>query len=200
MSRVRDAGRLSSSLSPDRRLSEGAGMKIFVAGGTGVLGRRIIPVLVNQGHEVTALTRRSDQTGMLPLAPSLVRPPFGFGGMSIAVFSRPAVRWLLDWKSCSLPTGKCPCAPLRRLTAPRWLLFWLDSCYLGNVAWQIIPYAARDFLGPLPGNALDFESEINSVLLRPARDDPAGNVAPVKLANVQNFLWRPRGSGRRRSA
>ena len=30
-----------------------------------MLGRRIIPVLVNQGHEVTALTRRSDRAGML---------------------------------------------------------------------------------------------------------------------------------------
>ena len=40
-------------------------MKIFVAGSTGVLGRRIIPQLIGQGHEVTALTRRSGRTGML---------------------------------------------------------------------------------------------------------------------------------------
>jgi nucleoside-diphosphate-sugar epimerase len=40
-------------------------MRIFVAGATGVLGRRIIPLLTEQGHEVTALTRRSDRAGAL---------------------------------------------------------------------------------------------------------------------------------------
>lgn len=33
-------------------------MRIFVAGATGVIGRRLVPQLVAQGHEVTALTRR----------------------------------------------------------------------------------------------------------------------------------------------
>jgi len=32
-------------------------MHVFVAGGTGVLGRRIIPLLIARGHRVTALTR-----------------------------------------------------------------------------------------------------------------------------------------------
>jgi nucleoside-diphosphate-sugar epimerase len=32
-------------------------MHVFVAGGTGVLGRRIVPLLVARGHRVTALTR-----------------------------------------------------------------------------------------------------------------------------------------------
>ena len=47
---------------PERK---GADMRVFVAGSAGVLGRRIIPLLVGQGHEVTALTRRSDRAGML---------------------------------------------------------------------------------------------------------------------------------------
>ena len=34
-------------------------MRIFVAGATGVIGRRLVPQLVAQGHEVTALTRRN---------------------------------------------------------------------------------------------------------------------------------------------
>lgn len=33
-------------------------MRIFVAGATGVVGRRLVPLLVAQGHEVTALSRR----------------------------------------------------------------------------------------------------------------------------------------------
>ena len=40
-------------------------MHVFLAGSTGVLGRRIIPLLIGDGHEVTALTRRSDRAGML---------------------------------------------------------------------------------------------------------------------------------------
>ena len=32
-------------------------MRIFVAGATGVIGRRLIPLLVSAGHEVTGMTR-----------------------------------------------------------------------------------------------------------------------------------------------
>ena len=39
--------------------------RVFVAGSTGVLGRRIIPLLTGQGHEVTALTRRPGRAGLL---------------------------------------------------------------------------------------------------------------------------------------
>lgn len=34
-------------------------MRIFIAGATGVIGRRLVPLLVAQGHEVVALTRRN---------------------------------------------------------------------------------------------------------------------------------------------
>ncbi len=47
-------------------------MRIFVAGSTGVIGRRIIPLLTEQGHEVAALTRRSDRAG--PLSALGARP------------------------------------------------------------------------------------------------------------------------------
>jgi nucleoside-diphosphate-sugar epimerase len=33
-------------------------MRIFVAGATGVLGRRLVPLLIDRGHQVTAMTRR----------------------------------------------------------------------------------------------------------------------------------------------
>jgi nucleoside-diphosphate-sugar epimerase len=38
---------------------EAAGMKIFVTGATGVVGRRAIPLLLAQGHSVTALVRQT---------------------------------------------------------------------------------------------------------------------------------------------
>ncbi|MFB3739317.1 MAG: NAD-dependent epimerase/dehydratase family protein, partial [Candidatus Velamenicoccus archaeovorus] len=32
-------------------------MRIFVAGATGAVGRRLVPLLVERGHEVTGTTR-----------------------------------------------------------------------------------------------------------------------------------------------
>src|SRR5579875_2513214 len=40
-------------------------MRVFVAGGTGVLGRRLVPQLVARGHEVTATTTNPAKLGML---------------------------------------------------------------------------------------------------------------------------------------
>ncbi len=40
-------------------------MRVFVAGATGVIGRRLLPMLVEAGHEVTAMTRRADRAGAL---------------------------------------------------------------------------------------------------------------------------------------
>lgn len=40
-------------------------MKVFVAGATGALGRRLVPVLVEAGHEVTGMTRTPGKTELL---------------------------------------------------------------------------------------------------------------------------------------
>jgi nucleoside-diphosphate-sugar epimerase len=40
-------------------------MRVFVAGGTGVIGRRLVPQLVARGHEVTATTTSADKLGLL---------------------------------------------------------------------------------------------------------------------------------------
>lgn len=40
-------------------------MKVFLAGGTGVVGRRLVPQLVARGHEVTATTTSRDKFGAL---------------------------------------------------------------------------------------------------------------------------------------
>lgn len=36
-------------------------MRVFVAGGTGVVGRRVVPLLLSQGHEVTVLVRSPEK-------------------------------------------------------------------------------------------------------------------------------------------
>ena len=40
-------------------------MRVFLAGATGVIGRRLLPMLVEAGHEVTAMTRREDRAPAL---------------------------------------------------------------------------------------------------------------------------------------
>lgn len=40
-------------------------MKAFLAGGTGVIGSRLIPELVAAGHEVVATTRRTEKVAAL---------------------------------------------------------------------------------------------------------------------------------------
>ncbi|MEW1844277.1 NAD(P)-dependent oxidoreductase [Nonomuraea angiospora] len=40
-------------------------MRVFVAGGSGVLGRRLVPLLVARGHQVTASTTSAARTGVL---------------------------------------------------------------------------------------------------------------------------------------
>ena len=36
-------------------------MRIFVAGATGVIGRRLVPMLVEAGHDVTGMTRHKEK-------------------------------------------------------------------------------------------------------------------------------------------
>ena len=40
-------------------------MNIFIAGGTGAIGRLLVPLLVDAGHKVTALTRSPERTSQL---------------------------------------------------------------------------------------------------------------------------------------
>ena len=39
-------------------------MRVFVAGGTGVIGRSLIPMLITAGHQVTATTRSPGKAGL----------------------------------------------------------------------------------------------------------------------------------------
>jgi 2-alkyl-3-oxoalkanoate reductase len=43
-------------------------MKVFIAGGTGAIGRLLVPLLVNAGHQVVALTRSADRSAQLKQA------------------------------------------------------------------------------------------------------------------------------------
>lgn len=70
-------------------------MKIFVAGSTGVLGQRIVVLLVSQGHEVTALTRREDRAGLLDLAAGQPRQTTVRGVAALEQATREAAEWVV---------------------------------------------------------------------------------------------------------
>ena len=40
-------------------------MKIFIAGATGAVGRRLIPALIQLGHQVIGMSRSKDKTKMI---------------------------------------------------------------------------------------------------------------------------------------
>src|SRR5438105_13650122 len=42
-----------------------AAVRVFVAGATGVLGRRLVPLLVEAGHDVTGMTRSPEKVEQL---------------------------------------------------------------------------------------------------------------------------------------
>lgn len=49
----------------DDHLREAVAMRVFVAGGTGVIGRRLVTHLLGRGHHVTATTTRQEQLAAL---------------------------------------------------------------------------------------------------------------------------------------
>lgn len=59
-------------------------MKVFVAGATGVVGRRLVPLLVSSGHEVTAVARSPAKHDALTRQ--------GARALNVDLFDRPAVK------------------------------------------------------------------------------------------------------------
>ncbi len=62
-------------------------MRVFVAGGTGVIGRRLVPQLVARGHQVTATTTSAAKLGLLEQlgAESIVMDGLDAGSVGEAV-------------------------------------------------------------------------------------------------------------------
>lgn len=50
-------------------------MKVFITGGTGYMGSRLIPLLVGRGHEVKALVRKGSETKLAAGATPVVADP-----------------------------------------------------------------------------------------------------------------------------
>src|SRR5215208_6475871 len=59
------AGRHVSGLRANAGIREEMVMRVFVAGGTGEIGRRLVSQLVPRGHQVTATTSSPGKSGLL---------------------------------------------------------------------------------------------------------------------------------------
>ena len=87
------------------------GQRVFVTGGTGVLGRRLVPRLVEAGHQVTAVARSPEKADALRAA--------GAAPITVDMFDRAALRVVLEGHdsvaqlATHIPTGPCCCRPGR---------------------------------------------------------------------------------------
>jgi len=87
-------------------------MKIFLAGGTGAIGKRLIPVLIKAGHQVVASTRSRDKSESLRAAGAQPVVVDGLGQGQ----SGPAGFWhFLERQGIrdSRASGHCKCWPRR---------------------------------------------------------------------------------------
>ena len=69
-------------------------MKVFLAGGTGAIGRRLVPQLLEAGHEVAATTRSKDKEAALRALGAQPVVMDGLDAASVgAAVARPNPRW-----------------------------------------------------------------------------------------------------------
>jgi nucleoside-diphosphate-sugar epimerase len=67
-------------------------MRVFVAGGTGVVGRRLVPQFVAHGHQVTATTTSPAKVGLLEQLGAAAVVMDGLDAMAVGERWRPPGR------------------------------------------------------------------------------------------------------------
>src|SRR5450432_994259 len=60
-------------------------MNVFVTGGTGYMGRRLIPLLLQRGHKVTALVRPASEGNLPNETSKIVADPLAMNSYADAV-------------------------------------------------------------------------------------------------------------------
>jgi nucleoside-diphosphate-sugar epimerase len=150
-------------------------VKIFVAGSTGVLGRRVVPLLVEAGHEVRALARSDARAALLR---RLGAEPVG-----VDVFDGDALRGALEGSEvvCNLATH---IPPTSRMAVPG---AWAQND-------RIRAEASRNLVdGALAGGAQRYVQESIAFLYRDGRDqwidesspiDPVANLVSATVAEA----------------
>jgi nucleoside-diphosphate-sugar epimerase len=87
-------------------------MKVFVAGATGVLGRRAVPAMIRRGHEVTGVARSPEKAELLR----------GFGATPVTVdlFDPEAVRRAVDGHDAVVHAATSIPTPMRMAMPRAW--------------------------------------------------------------------------------
>jgi hypothetical protein len=115
-------------------------MHVLVAGSTGVLGRRIVPLLVGRGHQVTALTRRSDRAGMLRSLGAYPAVTDAFDPVSLAAAVKRAAPDVIMNQLTDLSAGNSAANAAVRARGTRNLM---DAAHAAGVG-RVISHAAGD--------------------------------------------------------
>jgi nucleoside-diphosphate-sugar epimerase len=123
-------------------------MRIFLAGATGVIGRRLIPVLVGQGHQVTGLTRRGTGTAALRAlgADPVVADVFDTGALTEAV--RAAAPDVVLHQLTDLRGGNTESNAAIRTTGTRHLVAATLAAGVRRIVAQSITWAYEGGRGP----------------------------------------------------
>jgi 2-alkyl-3-oxoalkanoate reductase len=83
-------------------------MRVFLAGATGVIGRRLLPMLVGAGHEVTAMTRREEGAAALRQAGAVTAICDVFDADAVAAAMQSARPEVVVHELTDLPTNLDP--------------------------------------------------------------------------------------------
>ena len=83
-------------------------MKVFLAGGSGVIGRRLIPNLLEAGHQVVAMTRSESGASQIRQASAVpvTSDVFDLGRLREAVTR---VKWSVSSAMGPQPPPPCRC-------------------------------------------------------------------------------------------
>jgi len=123
-------------------------MHVFLAGSTGVLGRRIIPLLTGHGHQVTALTRRRDQASMLRSLGAHPAVADAFEPESLAKAVKLAAPDVVMHQLTDLTSGTSASNAVLRARGTRNLMDAAHGAGVGRVISQSIAWAYAAGCGP----------------------------------------------------
>jgi nucleoside-diphosphate-sugar epimerase len=158
-------------------------MRIFVAGATGVIGRRLVPLLLQEGHEVAAMTRRADAAaGLRALgAQPVVADALDREGILAAVpAARPDV---VIHQLTDLAAGSSETNAALRIAGTRNLVDAAQAAGAGRVIAQSIAWAYT------PGDAPAGEDEALDTAAPPPRETTIRGVGALESAVREAPEW-----------
>jgi nucleoside-diphosphate-sugar epimerase len=135
-------------------------MRIFLAGATGVIGRRLVPLLLQAGHEVTGTTRSSEKAKLLEAAgvsPAVVDVfhPLALNAAVAAAKPEIVIHQLTDLSAKDMDEARTKNARIRMEATPN-----LARAAIGAGAKRIIAQSIAFAYAPGPG-PLDESAPLN---------------------------------------